>query len=53
MVVHTHSSSELKYLIKQGVDRAVMGEFELALEVTDYALRSLGVSEERCKLLTQ
>jgi CPA2 family monovalent cation:H+ antiporter-2 len=52
-IVRTHSSSELKYLIRQGVDRAVMGELELALEMTDYALRSLGVSEERCKLLTQ
>ncbi len=30
-----------------------MGELELALEMTDYALRSLGVSEERCKMLTQ
>ena len=53
VVVRTHSSAELKYLIRQGVDRAVMGELELALEMTDYALRSLGVSEERCKLLTQ
>ncbi|HEY0938850.1 MAG TPA: YbaL family putative K(+) efflux transporter [Steroidobacter sp.] len=53
IVVRTHSSAELKYLIRQGVDRAVMGELELALEMTDYALRSLGVSEERCKLLTQ
>jgi CPA2 family monovalent cation:H+ antiporter-2 len=52
-IVRTHSSSELNYLIRQGVDRAVMGELELALEMTDYALRSLGVSEERCKLLTQ
>ncbi len=53
IIVRTHSSSELKYLIRQGVDRAVMGELELALEMTDYALRSLGVSEERCKILTQ
>lgn len=53
VVVRTHSSTELKYLIRQGVDRAVMGELELALEMTDYALRSLGVSEERCKMLTQ
>ena len=53
MVVRTHSSTELKYLIRQGVDRAVMGELELALEMTDYALRNLGVSEERCKILTQ
>src|SRR5688572_8493731 len=53
VVVRTHSSSELAYLIRQGVDRAVMGELELALEMTDYALRSLGVSEERSKMVTQ
>jgi CPA2 family monovalent cation:H+ antiporter-2 len=53
IVVRTHSASELAYLIGQGVDRAVMGELELALEMTDYALRSLGVSEERSKLVTQ
>ncbi|HVF17762.1 MAG TPA: YbaL family putative K(+) efflux transporter [Steroidobacteraceae bacterium] len=53
VVVRTHSSSELAYLIRKGVDRAVMGELELALEMTDYALRSLGVSEERSKLVTQ
>jgi len=53
IVVRTHNSAELKYLINQGVDRAVMGELELALEMTNYALRSLGVSDERCKLLTQ
>ncbi|MET0533592.1 MAG: YbaL family putative K(+) efflux transporter [Steroidobacter sp.] len=53
VVVRTHSSEELRYLIRKGVDRAVMGELELALEMTDYALRSLGVSEDRCKLLTQ
>ena len=53
IVVRTHSSEELHYLIRQGVDRAVMGELELALEMTEYALRSLGVSEDRCKLLTQ
>ena len=53
IVVRTHSASELAYLIGQGVDRAVMGELELALEMTDYALRSLGVSEERSKMVTQ
>jgi monovalent cation:H+ antiporter-2, CPA2 family len=53
VVVRTHTSEELRYLIAQGVDRAVMGELELALEMTNYALRSLGVSDERCKLLTQ
>jgi CPA2 family monovalent cation:H+ antiporter-2 len=53
IVVRTHSASELAYLIAQGVDRAVMGELELALEMTDYALRSLGVSEERSKMVRQ
>jgi len=53
VIVRTHSSSELAFLIRQGVDRAVMGELELALEMTDCALRSLGVSEERTKLVTQ
>lgn len=53
VVVRTHSAAELAYLIRQGVDRAVMGELELALEMTDYALRSLGVSEARCKLVVQ
>lgn len=53
VVVRTHSASEMAYLIRQGVDRAVMGELELALEMTDYALRSLGVAEERCKLVVQ
>jgi CPA2 family monovalent cation:H+ antiporter-2 len=53
VVIRTHSSSELAYLIRQGVDRAVMGELELALEMTDYALRTLGVPEERSKLVTQ
>ena len=53
IVVRTHSASELAYLIGQGVDRAVMGELELALEMTDYALRSLGVSEDRSKMVTQ
>jgi CPA2 family monovalent cation:H+ antiporter-2 len=53
IVARTHTASELAYLIDQGVDRAVMGELELALEMTDYALRSLGVTEERSKLVTQ
>ncbi len=53
VVVRTHSAAELAYLTRQGVDRAVMGELELALEMTDYALRSLGVSEARSKLVVQ
>jgi CPA2 family monovalent cation:H+ antiporter-2 len=53
VVVRTHSQSELTYLIRQGVDRAVMGELELALEMTDYSLRSLGVAPERSAQVVQ
>jgi CPA2 family monovalent cation:H+ antiporter-2 len=53
IVVRTHSADELAYLIGQGVDRAIMGELELALEMTNYALRSLGVSEDRARLVVQ
>jgi CPA2 family monovalent cation:H+ antiporter-2 len=53
VVVRTHSTEELAYLIGQGVDRAVMGELELALEMTNYALLSLGVSADRSKLVVQ
>jgi voltage-gated potassium channel Kch len=52
-IVRTHSANELAYLTRQGVDRAVMGELELALEMADYALRRLGVDDERCKSLLQ
>jgi CPA2 family monovalent cation:H+ antiporter-2 len=53
VVVRTHSIEELNYLISQGVNRAVMGELELALEITNYALLSLGVSADRSKLVVQ
>jgi CPA2 family monovalent cation:H+ antiporter-2 len=53
VVVRTHSIEELNYLIDQGVNRAVMGELELALEITNYALISLGVSADRSKLVVQ
>jgi CPA2 family monovalent cation:H+ antiporter-2 len=52
-IVRTHSASELAYLARERVDRAVMGELELALEMADYALRRLGVEDERCKALLQ
>jgi CPA2 family monovalent cation:H+ antiporter-2 len=52
-IVRTHSASELAFLASKGVDRAVMGELELALEMTDCALRSLGVDDERCKQVMQ
>jgi monovalent cation:H+ antiporter-2, CPA2 family len=53
VVVRTHSANELAFLIQQGVDHVVMGELELALEMTSYALRSFGVPDERCKQIAQ
>jgi CPA2 family monovalent cation:H+ antiporter-2 len=41
-VVRTHNDHELEYFESQGVGRAVMGERELALGMTEYALQSLG-----------
>ena len=41
-VVRTHTDSEREHFEKAGVGRVVMGERELALGMTDYALSSLG-----------
>ena len=53
VVARTHSLEELAYLVRQGVERVVMGELELALEMTESALRNLGVSEQRSREVTQ
>jgi monovalent cation:H+ antiporter-2, CPA2 family len=52
-VVRTHREVELSYLERQGVGMAVMGERELALSMMNYALRSLGLSETRARLVVQ
>jgi CPA2 family monovalent cation:H+ antiporter-2 len=40
-VVRTHNDHEREHFEKAGVGRVVMGERELALGMTDYALASL------------
>ncbi|MEO7775778.1 MAG: NAD-binding protein [Steroidobacteraceae bacterium] len=40
-IVRTHSAEEREYLETQGVDSVVMGEHELAMTMTAYALQSL------------
>jgi CPA2 family monovalent cation:H+ antiporter-2 len=45
-VVRTHTVEEHAYLEQIAVGRVVMGERELALSMTHYALRSLGRSEQ-------
>lgn len=53
MAVRTHSVGELAYLERQGVGAAIMGARELALGLTDYALRSLGIPENKTRLIVQ
>jgi CPA2 family monovalent cation:H+ antiporter-2 len=52
-VVRTHSTLELQHFEKQGVGRVMMGERELALGMTEYALQSLGVPEDRSHRLAE
>ncbi|HEX2035186.1 MAG TPA: NAD-binding protein, partial [Chloroflexota bacterium] len=44
IVVRTHSDAEAAFLARKGVSEAVVGERELALEMTRHALRRFGVS---------
>jgi CPA2 family monovalent cation:H+ antiporter-2 len=52
-VARAHADGEMTYLERQGVGMAVMGERELALGMTEYALRSLGLSEDKARLVVQ
>ena len=53
IVARTHSEMEQRYLEKQGVSMAVMGEHELALGMTRYALRSRGVDYDQVEVIIQ
>jgi CPA2 family monovalent cation:H+ antiporter-2 len=44
VLVRTHSLTELAILRKQGANEAVLGELELALEMTRHTLHRFGVS---------
>jgi CPA2 family monovalent cation:H+ antiporter-2 len=44
IVARTHSEQELRQLRSRGVNEAVAGELELALEMTRHTLRRFGVS---------
>lgn len=46
IVARSHSDAERMALVEQGVDEAVMGELELALEMTRFALTELGINPE-------
>jgi monovalent cation:H+ antiporter-2, CPA2 family len=53
IAVRTQSEAEVAYLERQGVGLAILGVRELAFGLLDYALRSLGTSEDKAKLLVQ
>ncbi|MCX4198640.1 NAD-binding protein [Methylobacterium organophilum] len=49
-VVRTHSEAERRHLEEDGVGLVLMGERELALGMSFYALRSLGVREGEARV---
>jgi monovalent cation:H+ antiporter-2, CPA2 family len=53
IVARTHSESERRRLESLGVSRAVVGERELALGMTRYALRGLGVPADDADAIVQ
>lgn len=52
-IVRTHSEAEMTYLEAQGVGFVVQAEREIALGMTGYALRSMGLSEGEARLFVQ
>jgi CPA2 family monovalent cation:H+ antiporter-2 len=53
IVARTHSPTELTYLRRRGVGEAVMGELELALEMTRHTLHRFGVSGPEIQVTVQ
>jgi CPA2 family monovalent cation:H+ antiporter-2 len=51
--VRTHSEGEVANLERQGIGMAIMAERELAFGLMDYALRSLGTSDDKARLVVQ
>ena len=48
-VVRTHSEAEALYLAESGVGLAVMGEREIAVGMSDFALQRLGVGAREAR----
>lgn len=53
IVVRTHSESEWEHYTEQQYGEAIMGERELALEMTHYTLRRFGVSAREAQAIVQ
>jgi CPA2 family monovalent cation:H+ antiporter-2 len=52
-VVRTHSEAEMAYFESKGVGLVVQAEREIALGMTEYALRMLGLNEGEAKLFVE
>lgn len=53
IVVRAHSDRELAFMHSRGVDQVVMGEVELALEMTRHTLRRFGISLVESQAIVQ
>ncbi len=53
IVVRTHSWEEREYMYRKGITQTVMGELELALEMTRYTLHRFGVSGGEIQAILQ
>lgn len=53
IVVRTHSQEERTYLDERGVDESVIGELELAIEMTRYTLHRFGVNTLEIQAILQ
>jgi CPA2 family monovalent cation:H+ antiporter-2 len=53
VVVRTHSEDERQFLQGRGVDEVVLGEWELALEMTRHALQRFGVDGRETETIIQ
>jgi CPA2 family monovalent cation:H+ antiporter-2 len=53
IVVRTHTEPEWQFLIARGVSEVVLGEWELALELTRHALQGIGITPEEIEATIQ
>ncbi|MCS7003500.1 MAG: NAD-binding protein, partial [Dehalococcoidia bacterium] len=53
IVVRAHSLDERDYLLRRGVQEVVVGELELAFELTRYTLQRFGVSAQETRVIVQ
>ena len=53
IVARAHTRDAAEYLRKAGANEVVLGEEELAIEMTGYALHRLGVSPQEIALIAR